>query len=140
MPLSDQDFIEQFEQQTLPTEYFNHVGHLRLAWLYLQQYELNAAINKTTTGIQAYANHLGVKDKFHHTITEALVHIIHHRTLAIVDSNFSDFLLANQDLVNNAKDVLGQYYSASVLFSAEAKKLFVEPDKLAFNNRQSEIS
>ncbi|MDE1462460.1 hypothetical protein [Spartinivicinus poritis] len=140
MSLSDQDFIEQFEQLTLPAEYFNHVGHLRLAWLYLQQYELTDAINKTTTGIQAYANHLGAKDKFHHTITEALIHIIYHRTITIIDSSFSDFLLVNQDLVNNAKDVLCQYYSASVLFSTEAKKLFVEPDRLAFSNKQSAIS
>lgn len=138
MSLPDVDFIAQFEQKILPSEDFNHIGHIRLAWLYLQQHELTDAIVKTTTGIQAYAIHLGAKDKFHHTITEALVHIIYNRSLKQANTHFSDFLLANQDLVNDAKAVIQQYYSAEVLTSIEAKKYFVKPDKLAFTHAYPE--
>ncbi|WP_163831056.1 hypothetical protein [Spartinivicinus ruber] len=137
MPLSDADFIDQFERKILSPEHFNHIGHLRLAWLYLQKNSLTNAVFKTTTGIQAYANHLGATDKFHHTITEALVYIIHNRLIGQTDPTFADFLSTNQDLVNNAKAVIYQYYSEEILYSLEAKQFFIKPDKQAFTTDTS---
>ncbi len=79
MHLSDQDFIHQFEQKTLPLKEFNHRSHLRLAWLYLHKYSLLPALKKITEGIEAFAVSLGANDKFHHTLTEAIVRIMHLR-------------------------------------------------------------
>ena len=46
MPLSDADFIDQFERKILSPEHFNHIGHLRLAWLYLQKNSLTNAVKR----------------------------------------------------------------------------------------------
>lgn len=76
MGLPDNEFLKQFEAKKLPPEEFTHTGHLRLAWLYINQYELDTAIDKITHGIDAHASSLGAPDKFHYTITEALVRIM----------------------------------------------------------------
>ncbi len=76
MKLSDKEFIEAFEDQSLQPELFNHYGHLRLGWLYLKAYPLDIAIEKTVSGISAYASSLGATDKFQHTLTEAIIRIM----------------------------------------------------------------
>ncbi len=74
--LNDATFIAQFENQTLSSAHFNHIGHLRLAWLYLERYPLEQAISLVCGGIKAYAESLGASTKFHFTITNAIVRIM----------------------------------------------------------------
>ncbi len=131
MQLSDFEFVKQFEDQTLDPEHFNHVGHLRLCWLYLQQHDLETAIKKTCTGIQCYAESLGADDKFHRTITEFLVRFINSRINRQPVDSFDAFLLSNQDLVNDAQSVLGQFYSTPLLSSADARLNYMQPDLIA---------
>ena len=73
MSLSDSALVEQFEALTLPPSVVNH---LRIAWLYLVKLELNQAIEKITTGTKEYAAYLGDNDKYHHTVTEAVIRIM----------------------------------------------------------------
>jgi hypothetical protein len=42
--LNDTEFLFQFENQTLDMRHFNHMGHLRLAWLYLSRYDVDTAV------------------------------------------------------------------------------------------------
>lgn len=70
--LDDQTFLKQFESLTLEPCHFNHIGHLRLAWLYLQSNDVSQAAKLTSNGIKAYAESLGANNKFHLTITNAL--------------------------------------------------------------------
>ena len=128
MQLSDDEFVQQFEARSLDPIHFNHVGHLRLCWLYLQQYDLETAIEKICTGIQSYAMSLGANDKFHRTITEFLVRLIHSRVISQNNASFTAFLANNDDLVNRAQDVLHQFYSASLLRSATARLNYRQPD------------
>jgi len=132
MYLSDQDFIHQFEQKTLPLDEFNHRGHLRLAWLYLQKYSLQLAIKKITKGIEAFAVSLGANDKFHHTLTEAIVRIMYRRCQKGEVKTFEKFLQTNPDLVNNIIDLVHIYYSNDRLNSEIAKREFVFPDIKSF--------
>jgi hypothetical protein len=81
-------------------------------------------------GIRAFAGHLGANDKYHQTITEALVRIIGLRLAWQPVSDWQDFLALNPDLVDQAKEVLFQHYSPERLFSDEARSRFVEPDRL----------
>jgi hypothetical protein len=78
-PLSDETFIAQFENHTLSADYFDHLGHLRIGWLYLNQYDTNSAIERACTGIETYAQSLGAGDKFHFTITDATMRIMAKR-------------------------------------------------------------
>ncbi len=128
MQLTDYEFVEQFEDQTLDPVHFNHVGHLRLCWLYLQQYDLETTVQMTCTGIKSYAASLGANDKFHRTITEFLARLIHQRIAHQATHSFDDFLNNNQDLVTDAQSVLGQFYSTSLLSSEEARLNYLPPD------------
>lgn len=128
MSLSDREFIRQFEQKTLPQVYFDHRGHLRLAWLYLNHCSLDEAIRKTIRGIKAYADSLGATGKFHHTLTEAVVRIMYGRLQQGRFSTLDAFLSANPDLVQNLRAVLRSYYSEDRLNSVVARRGFEFPD------------
>lgn len=132
--ISDQAFIEQFENQTLPPELFNHHGHLRLAWLYLQRYPLQQAIEKVTTGISAYASSLGAKDKFQHTLTEAIVRIMALRKAQSHADTLESYLADNYDLVDSIGSVVGTYYSQELLNSEQARSGFMSPDLAPFDS------
>ncbi|QCU90058.1 hypothetical protein [Thiomicrorhabdus sediminis] len=125
-PLSDDQFIKQFENQTLNPAYFDHQGHVRIARLYLQQYPFSSAVEKTLHGIQAYAASLGASDKFHATISTATLYLLaaqieNNETPAVTDED--------SELVTDLLGLLKQFYSEERLFSAQAKQQFIEADK-----------
>ena len=128
---SDRHFIDQFENQTLPPEKFNHLGHLRLAWLYLATLPLEDAIATMTHGLRVYAASLGASEKFHHTLTEALLRIMAARITNGKYTSFDAFLEDNQDIVNDASAVVAEHYSKDCIMSSAAKESFIQPDKLA---------
>ena len=132
MKMTDQEFMTQFEGLTLHPQHFNHRGHLRLAWLYLMQYPLEVAIEKTAVGIQAYATHLGATGKYHHTLTVAIVRLMNGRIQKSRHTSFAQFLDENPDLLNNLPQLLQQHYSQDLLYSERAKSVYVEPDLLPF--------
>lgn len=129
MKIEDIEFIAKFENLSLDPMEFNHLGHLRIAWLYLNHCELEEAIVKVTSGIFKYASNLGAPDKFRHTLTAAIVRIIAKRLTASGKGSFSDFIKNNQDLLDDLPGVLNMHYSHAVLYSDEAKKVYVQPDR-----------
>ena len=46
--MTDEDFIAAFESRTLDPQHFNHLGHVRLAWLYLQRHDFDEAVARTS--------------------------------------------------------------------------------------------
>lgn len=126
MKISDTEFIKQFESHSLDPKHFNHLGHLRIAWLYLNKATLEKAIYKVISGVSSYACSLGAADKFRHTLTEATVRIMALRMQK--HSNFLEFLASNNDLVEELSSVLAQHYSHELLYSDKAKVEFVMPD------------
>lgn len=134
MKLTDNEFIRQFEQHTLNPEEFNHIGHLRIAWLYLTQYEFKDALEKVTNGIASYAKSLGATDKFQYTLTQAIVYIMAPRMTNTKELEFSDFLNRNCDLVESLPNLLAMHYSSERLNSRDAKTMFLPPDIKPFAN------
>ncbi|WP_370280809.1 hypothetical protein [Pontibacterium sp.] len=128
--LDDQTFISQFEACTLDPEHFDHLGHLRLGWLYASQNALPEAISKTCDGIRRYAGSLGAHDKFHYTLTEAFVRLIALREADSPATSVDQFLEQNADIVDNALALIHQHYSEGLLETHEAKNQSVEPDRL----------
>ena len=111
--MDDEQFLSGLEACTLPPEHFNHAGHLRLACLYLARYPLDEAIARTCSTIRAYATHLGAANKFHTTMTVALVRLLHaHGPAALAD----------------AHAVLALHYSPALLAAPDARAAFVAPD------------
>ena len=125
---NDQQFLEQFEKLKLTS--FDHVAHLRLGFLCLEQDGLEVAIERVGRGLQTFATYVGATDKYHQTITEALVRLLAIRQQQQRASGWKDFLEKNPDMVNDAKELLLQHYSADRLFSPEARTKFLEPNRL----------
>lgn len=126
--INDSDFLFQFENQSLDHIYFDHLGHLRIAWLYLNAQDVDSAVHSTCTGIKTYAESLGAKDKFHYTITNAFVRIIAKRIHALNDRSWQGFIRQNNDLVNDAMSVLLLHFSEELIFSEVAKTSIIAPD------------
>jgi len=127
--LSDPDFLAAFLECRLPAAQFGHRGHLRIAWLLLQQHPLEPAIEEICAGIARLAAHLGAPGKYHRTLSEALVRLMAHGGAATLP--WEEFLRANPALLTDVAGTVGRYYSPQLLSSARARTRFVEPDRLA---------
>jgi hypothetical protein len=127
--LTDDEFIEQFENLELAPEAFDHLGHLRLGWLYLQRHSLDGAVERTTRGIRAYAESLGSSEKYRHTLTEATVRIMARRMAQGQYVTLQDLLGENPDLQHDLWGLLTTHYSPELLMSETARRVFVPPDR-----------
>ena len=66
----DQEFKLQFESCELPAIEFNYRSHLRLAYVYLAEYEDDMAYQLMRDSLVRFIEHNGVDiSKFHETIT-----------------------------------------------------------------------
>lgn len=126
--ITDETFLKQFESLTLDSKHFNHIGHIRLAWLYINQYGLDLAMEKTFVGIPAYAGSLGASDKFHATITDAIVRIIAKRMATGNEDTWQVFVEHNRDLVGDAVAIINQHYSQDLLDTEQARQEVMLPD------------
>ena len=138
MSLSDQQFLQQLQNTTLPPEMFNHYGHLRLAWLMLQQYPLEQAINHTCNTINAYATALGATDKFHYTLTAAIVRIMAQRKASHNQESLDEFLTEHPELENNLMGLVLQHYQPQTLNSPYARQHWQQPGIRSFSNSHVE--
>ena len=127
----DQRYLVQFETCTLDPATFNHRAHLRIAWIYVSNHDVDAASRKTCAGIRKFATAAGDADKFHHTITEFLVRTMAARMSAEPATTFEEFLQRNPDILEDARGLLARHYSADSLASDAAKSGWVAPDLAA---------
>ena len=77
--MNDHDFVAAVETCALAGGDFHHADHVRLAWIYLNDYPLLEAIERFTTSLRRFAAHHGVPQKYHETITWAYLLLIHER-------------------------------------------------------------
>lgn len=131
--LSQEEFIASFEDHSLTPELFSHIGHIYITWLYLRKMPKEKAIEKVCVGIKSYANSLGATDKFHFTITDALVRIIYERLQQASAQSFALFIEQNNDLLENALSLLYIHFSPQLLESSKAQQSIVKPDRQGFN-------
>jgi hypothetical protein len=114
---------------TLPPASFGHRAHVCAAWHCLRAQPFDAASICFVGLIKGYVGHLGAQEKFHHTLTLALLRLIHARMHDGAD--WPAFAAANEDLFSNARALLARHYSDARLHSATARSSFVEPDLAA---------
>lgn len=110
--MTDDQFFARLSDCSLPPSQFDHAGHLRLAAICLQRHGVDEAIARACGVIGRYAVSLGAPDKFHWTVTEALMRLLHARVA----------------LTGDARALLAQHYSAQLLASEQARRRFVAPD------------
>ncbi|XXY45013.1 hypothetical protein WME91_33935 [Sorangium sp. So ce269] len=129
MNRSDDELLASFADLTLPSQDFDHLAHLRVAWACLQRYPLAVAVERVCDGIRAFAAHVGAPARYHRTLTEALVRIMSARPAADPELGWEGFLARNPDLVHDARGLVLRHYSDERLASAAARAAFVAPDR-----------
>jgi hypothetical protein len=122
----DDEFIRRFEACALGS--FTHVDHIRVAYVYATRGGEPAAVQGALR-IRRLAENAGAPDKFHTTMTVAWARVIAHLVARSEAPDFESFLAGHPMLLN--RRLLDAHYSDGVMFRAEARARFVEPDRLA---------
>ena len=128
--MSDDQFLAAFLDSSMPPAGFDHLGHVRAAWLLLQRQPLEQAVETTCDAIDRLAAHLGVPGKYNRTLSEALVRLMAYGGGASSALAWQGFLAANTELMRDARGVLARHYSDEKLYCPEARGRFVPPDRL----------
>jgi hypothetical protein len=122
----DGDFIRALESCTLCEQEFNHAGHVRAAYLYLQSGDFAQALTRLRRSIRNYAGSLGKPDRYHETITVAYLALIQQLLCERGDGGgWSGFARDAPELFE--PNLLLKFYSKSQLDSPLARKIFVLP-------------
>ena len=131
--LTDAEFEQQFQACTLDPALFSHEAHLRLAWIHIQQYGIEKALENVPTQIIRFVDNLGAKDKYNHTLTIAAIKTVYHFTLKSVSNNFKDFIQEFPRLKSNFKGLLAAHYRQDIFMNELAKREYIAPDLLPFD-------
>lgn len=131
--LSNEQFLEQFENATMDPNMFDHEAHLRLAWLHLDRFSIDIAIKNIAFQLRNYTRKLGAEDKYNETVTVAAVKAVYHFKLKSNSEEFQEFIMEFPRLKTNFKDLLAQHYGFDLFTNEEAKSSFIAPDLLPFD-------
>ena len=123
----DRNFRLAFEACTVAPSQFNHEAHVRLAYVYLTESDTNAAVQKMRDALLKFLEHNSIpRSKFHETLTRAWVLAVRHFMNRSTSTSAAEFIAKNPELLDSK--IMLTHYSASVLFSPDARASFVEPD------------
>jgi len=131
--LTDAEFEKQFANCTLDAKLFSHEAHLRLAWIHLDKYGIDQAIQSICLQLVNFVDSLGASDKYNKTVTIAAVRAVYHFMLKSETANFKDFIAENPRLKHNFKELLRFHYKTDIFNSELAKKEYLEPELLPFD-------
>ncbi|MDX1548400.1 MAG: hypothetical protein R3247_15485 [Rhodothermales bacterium] len=128
--LSDEDtaFRRAFEAFEVHPDAFDHAAHVRLAYTYLCDGPVEAAVDRMRRSLLAFLDHLGASPaRYHETMTRAWVMAVHRfMDGSPACASAAEFARRNPVLLD--RSIMLTHYSAEVLFSPEARAAFVAPD------------
>lgn len=108
---------------------FGHVQHVRAAWALLEEVGLERALASYPAAIQRIAAQHGASQRYHATITLAYLFLIDERRRAHAGASWAEFAAANADLLSWSPSILERYYTRDRLWSDDARRFFVFPDR-----------
>ena len=125
-----QAFLRELETHALPAADFDHRAHLLAAWAYRSRYPAREAAARCARTLSRYAMAHGAAEKYHHTLTMALLAIMYSRLDAQPgqQASWDDFLAANADLMADSRAIVARHYSEQRLQHHDARRAFVAPD------------
>jgi hypothetical protein len=128
--VTDHELFERFCDTSLPVEAFPHREHVRTAWLFVQRFGMPAALTEFSTALKRFAEAKGKTTLYHETITWAYLMLIAERQNRTTGSEWATFAEANSDLLSWKPSILDTYYTAETLWSDQARRSFVMPDRI----------
>ena len=117
----------RFEDGDIDPASFDHRAHLEVAFAYLEELPVIQALERVAAGLRALTERVGQPDRYHETLTAALVLIMAERRQRVPASSFDDFCRHNPDLLSDARGLLLQHYGEEQLASPLARRQFVLP-------------
>lgn len=130
--LTDDEFETAFRDCTLDPKLFTHEAHLRLAWIHIEKYGIQKAVDNICHQILDYVTHLNATDKYNKTLTVAAIKAVRHFADKSASDHFSDFILEFPRLQYNFKTLIAKHYGFDIFNSEAAKKEYIAPDLLPF--------
>jgi hypothetical protein len=126
--MTDEAFARAFEHGTVAPADFDHVAHVRVAWVYLREAaSMEEALARMRDAIRRFAAAAGASQKYHETITVLWMRLLADVRARGASGELADVLRAHPALAD--KELPLQYYSRERLFSDEARAAWVEPDQ-----------
>jgi hypothetical protein len=125
---NDREFRAAFEAGAYAPADFSHRAHVRLAYVYLADSDVDLALERMRAALVAFLSHHGISaSKYHETLTRAWILAVHHFMHRSPEaSSADDFIDRNAPLLD-PKNML-THYSTDLLFSDAARADFVEPN------------
>jgi hypothetical protein len=125
---ADREFRAAFEAGAFAPADFSHRAHVRLAYVYLAESDVNLALERMRGALLAFLSRHGIPaSKFHATLTRAWIlavdHFMHRSPEAV---SADDFIARNPVLLDTR--IMLTHYSTDLLFSDQARADFVEPN------------
>ena len=125
----DRRFRTAFEAFELTPESFDHRAHIRLAYTYLAEDDVDAALARMRSALQAFLRHNGISaSKYHETMTRAWILAVRHFMEKSPASPSADAFIEHNPVMLDSR-IMMTHYSAELLFSEEARARFLEPDR-----------
>lgn len=109
-----------------PSGEFGHREHIRLAWRELREHDRAVALDRIEAAIRHVAAAHGAPDKYHRTITETWVALVHHHLTEAPTLGFDEFLARFPGLLDPG--LLGRHFSRELLAAPAARGGSVAPD------------
>lgn len=124
----DLRFRADFEACRSTPASFDHRAHVRLAYAYLAEHDVETAVTRMRTALLAFLRHNDIDvSKYHETMTRAWLLAVRHFMARSPASPSADaFIEANPILLDSR--IMLTHYSTDSLFSDQARARFVEPD------------
>lgn len=127
----DHAFRRDFVVGRITPSQFDHRTHIRLAYVYLTEGNVDAAAEAMRKALLAFLErHRIDAGKYHETLTRSWILAVRHFMECTPEASSADaFIAANPELLDCR--IMLTHCSASLLFSPEARAQFVEPDQEA---------
>ena len=130
-PVDEQALLRGFVDTTLAADHFHHEQHVHVAWLFVRNHGMPAALAEFTTAIKRFAAAKGAHGLYHETITWAFLLLIAERQARCDAASWGSFAATNPDLLVWKPSILERYYSRETLKSDLARRTFLFPDPAA---------
>jgi hypothetical protein len=126
----DELLLRAFEDGTLDAGAFGHRRHLHVAWAVLRRRPFVEALAWYRDGLLRLVERVGARDKYHETVTCAMMTLVHERMRRGGEETWEEFASANPDLFEwSGGGPLARYYERETLDSELARSVFVLPDR-----------
>jgi hypothetical protein len=126
--------VRGFESCSTAKSDFTHLSHLTVAASYLRRMSVDLATEKMRASLFRFIDHYGIEGKYHETLTIFWMRVV-RRQLDDLDPKVTILEAANAvvEALSDSRLVF-EYYSEELLWSGEAKSVWVEPDLKPLNS------